>query len=158
VPPADELPGPPVSEDAFGGQSLLLADAPVEGLVDALPPALPLLGAADWLPGGQSAALEAALGELAVAGSVVDDVLDCAIAAVESASSALAVAAASKLRFMLGLLSGKGATGRASTIPFRRASGGDHCFWFCSGAASAAVRPCSIAIWICCGSAGFVKW
>ena len=75
MPPEDELPGPPVSEEAEGGQSLLLADGLVLVLALLLPLALPLLGEADWLPGGQSAAAlvppALLLGELVVSDELV---------------------------------------------------------------------------------------
>jgi hypothetical protein len=125
VPPEDELPGP-LSDEAAGGQSLLLADV-------LLPLGLPVLGDADWLPGGQSAATlepeaalllgellseELVLGELVLGEVVLGELvseelvlgelvlgeleypLDCAIAPAENASSALAVAAASNLSFI----------------------------------------------------------
>ncbi len=122
VPPEDALPGPPVSEEVPGGQSLLLIEEEEE---DELPLELPLLGEVDSLPGGQFEAAvepealllgelvsdelglgellsdELVLGEL-VLGELEYEPLDCAIAPAENASSALAVAAASNLSFMRG--------------------------------------------------------
>jgi hypothetical protein len=111
--PADEpLPAePPASDEPAGGQSPLIAELPLE-LVELEELAL---------PGGQFAAEpplllgELLLGELVLGevvaeeseGELVEEPegeliepLDCAAAADESASSALAVAAASRLSFM----------------------------------------------------------
>jgi hypothetical protein len=109
--PADEpLPAePPASDEPAGGQSPLIAELPLEVLPEPLP---------EVLPGGQFADEPPAaplLGELVLGEVVADESegeldeepegeliepLDCASAADESASSALAVAAASRLSFM----------------------------------------------------------
>jgi len=112
VPPAE---APPESADPAGWQSPVIAELPLEVAELLLPggqladelPAAPLprdpLAPVDELELG-----ELLLGELLLdegvadesEGELVDEPLDCASAADESASSALAVAAASKLSFM----------------------------------------------------------
>jgi hypothetical protein len=116
--PADEpLPAElPESDEPPGGQSPLIAELPLEGveLVELLAPggqfADELLPEAPLAPLDESPLGEVVLGEVVAdesAGELVDEPegelmepLDCAAAADESASSALAVAAASKLSFM----------------------------------------------------------